>query len=54
MRTFHFQFEIGDFDGQHFESVDGLVDTGATYTSIPREILDRLGVSPQEERVFIL
>ena len=54
MGTFRHQFEVGDFDAGRFELVDGLVDTGATYTSIPRDILDRLGVSPQEERPFIL
>jgi len=52
--TFHYQFEVGDFEGRSFEELDGLVDTGATYTSIPREILERLGISPQEERPFIL
>ena len=54
MGTFRQAIEIGDFEGSHFERVEALVDTGATYTSIPREILARLGVSAQEERPFIL
>ena len=54
MGTFHYQFEIGDASGARFERVDGLVDTGATYTSVPRDILQSLGVQPEEERPFFL
>ncbi len=54
MGTFHQQIEIGDFEGEHFESLDALVDTGATYTSVPAEVLQRLGVAPEEEAPFIL
>ena len=53
MGTFHYSLEVGDFDGRRFEAVDALVDTGATYTSIPSDVLDRL-VSPHEQRPFIL
>jgi len=31
-----------------------LVDTGASYTWIPRDILDRLGVQPEEHWPFVL
>ena len=54
MGTFHHPLEIGNFEGQRFEEVDALVDTGATYTSVPREVLERLGVSREEEATFIL
>jgi clan AA aspartic protease len=46
--------QVGDFVGGRWESLDALVDTGATYTSIPAEVLNRLGVKPEEERTFVL
>ena len=54
MGTFLHPIEVGDFGGSRFEEVDALVDTGATYTSVPRDILARLGVEPEEEASFIL
>jgi clan AA aspartic protease len=54
MGTFRVTVEIGDLEGRRYERVEALVDTGATYTLLPREILDRLGVRPQRERRFIL
>lgn len=54
MGTFHYSMEVGDFDGVRFERLDALVDTGATYTSVPGDVLERLGVSPEEEANFIL
>ncbi len=54
MGAFHERVEIGDFAGDRFEVVDVLVDTGATYTWIPRDLLERLGVTPEEQRPFVL
>lgn len=54
MGTFHYSIEVGDFEGRRFEDLDALVDTGATYTSVPRDTLERLGVEPEEEASFIL
>ncbi len=54
MGSFRVQIEIGDLAGTRFESVEALVDTGATYTLLPREILERLGVQPEEEWPFVL
>jgi clan AA aspartic protease len=54
MGSFHQTFEIGDFAGTKFETVEALVDTGATYTWVPRDILERLGVHPEEQRAFVL
>ena len=54
MGTFHYPIEVGDFAGVRFEALDALVDTGATYTWLPKEILDRLGVTPEEQRQFVL
>ena len=36
MGTFQVAIEIGDPYGQRYETVDALVDSGATYTSMPR------------------
>ena len=35
---------VGDPQGRQFEDVEVAVDTGSTYTSVPRELLQRLGV----------
>lgn len=39
--------EIGDPQRQRWEHVEALADTGATYTWIPRDILERLGMLPE-------
>ena len=44
MGTFRITVEIGDPQGQRFEPVEMLVDTGATFTKAPRELLEGLGV----------
>ena len=54
MGTFHVNLEVGDPDGQRFELVDALVDSGATYTFLPRSLLQRLGVSPLSRRTFAM
>jgi clan AA aspartic protease len=36
------------------ERIDAWVDTGSTYTWLPRAVFDRLGVRASEEREFIL
>ena len=52
MGTFRVQVEIGDPTGEFWETVDALVDTGATYTMIPTPLLRRLGVKPYTRGVF--
>jgi len=54
MGNFVVPVEIGDPGANRFESIVALVDTGATYTWVPTDILERLEVHPTEERVFIL
>ena len=44
MGTFRITVEIADPSGQHFEAGEMLVDTGATFTKAPRDLLERLGV----------
>ena len=52
MGTFSVAIDIGDSEGQRWESVEALVDTGSTYTWVPRSILERLGVQSQFRREF--
>ena len=52
MGTFHVSIAIGDSQGQRWEAVEALVDTGSTYTWLPRPLLKRLGVLPQLRRGF--
>ena len=52
MGTFRVAFEIGDSAGQTWQAVEALVDTGSSYTWIPRQILEQLNVRPQFQREF--
>lgn len=54
MGTFSYTIEVGDPQGERFEALDALVDTGATYTTMPATILERLGVQRTERRQFRL
>lgn len=54
MGTFTVEIEVGDPAGDRFESVEALVDTGATYTMVPASLLDRLGIAPVAQMNFIL
>ena len=42
---------VGDPQGNRFEELEVLVDTGATFTKVPRELLERLDV-PVERSVL--
>ena len=52
MATFRVTIEIGPMDQSRFEQIDALVDTGATYTVVPSNVLERLGITPQFRRRF--
>jgi clan AA aspartic protease len=52
MASFKVAIEIGPMDQSRFEQIEALVDTGATYTVIPRDVLGRLGIAPQFRRRF--
>src|SRR3972149_8304960 len=52
MGTFRANLEIGDPQGQRYESVEALVDTGSSYTWAPSDLLKRLGVAPQFRMEF--
>jgi len=50
--TFRVTIEIGPMDQSRFEQIEALVDTGATYTVVPSNVLERLGITPQFRRRF--
>ena len=54
MGHFRVAVQVGSRTGEYLESLEALVDTGATFTWIPREVLERLGVVPEEEWPFEL
>ena len=54
MGTFYMPIEIGGVDRERFETVDALVDTGATYSAMPATVLRSLGVSPFDRRTLRL
>ncbi len=54
MGTFSVRLEVADPEGRQFETVEAMVDSGATYTTLPTSILERLGVVPHSVRRFVL
>jgi len=54
MGNFRVPVEIAAPDEHRFERLDALVDTGATYSWVPRDLLEQLGVTPEEDWQFIL
>ena len=54
MGTFSQRIALAPIAGERFRAVEALVDTGATYTWIPRPILEELGITPQEQATFVL
>lgn len=54
MGTFTVSIQVGDLAGQQFVGMEALVDTGATYTSVPENTLRQLGIDIRESRSFEL
>ena len=54
MGTFKVNFQIGNLQGQQYEAVEGLVDTGASDTVVPRPLLEKLGVAVEGSWPFTL
>ncbi len=46
MGTFSVQIQVGDLVGQRFVEVEALVDTGASDTVLPQDVLRGLGITP--------
>ena len=54
MSVFRHTIEIGDLTGTRFQSMDAIVDTGATFTVVPASVLGDLGVVPNRRVRFRL
>ena len=54
MGHFHVPIEVGHRARIPVVPLRALVDTGSTYTWIPRDVLDQLGVASEEEWPFVL
>jgi predicted aspartyl protease len=54
MGTFRVRIEVGASGHERFEPVEVLVDTGATYTVLPRSLLHELGVVPHTRAPFVI
>ena len=52
MGTFNVTIQVGNLNGEHFEDVEVIVDTGATTTVIPRSTLEGLDVRPTRTATF--
>ena len=52
MSTFTVPIQVGASRSGRYVSMDALVDTGATYTVIPKDVLGELGVVVEETRFF--
>src|SRR5437667_9980107 len=47
-------FQVGRRGGQRFGPLDALVEAGSTCTWVPGDVLEGVGVAPEEERPFVL
>ncbi len=54
MGALRVELEIGDPNGLRYETVEALVDSGASYTMIPASLLRDLGVTPLRRGSFEL
>lgn len=52
MGEFAWPIGVRSVDGEHIETVDALVDTGASYSLFPRSMLERLGIVSIGRRGF--
>ena len=43
---------VGDQQGRQFEDLEVTVDTGSTFTAVPRALLQRLGVVTLEDALL--
>ena len=52
MGTFYMSIELGNEQGTNWHTLDALVDTGASTTSVPASVLRQLGVRPVSTERF--
>ena len=52
MGIFNMTIQVANLNGERFEDVEVMVDTGAVTTVIPRSILEGLGINPTKRETF--
>ena len=52
MGTFTLELEVGNPGHEEFVAAQAMVNTGAIYTTLPEDLLDRLGVACLESDIF--
>ncbi len=48
MGTFYHEMQVLSANGDRVETIDALVDTGASYSQVPGSLLRSLGISPTD------
>ena len=54
MGILNIMIQVGDPQGTTFEDLEVTVDTGSSFTAVPRTVLERLGVAVKESAPSIL
>ena len=54
MGTFKWPLRISSMDGQQTQDVEATVDTGASFTTLPSNLLRELGIEATGKRGFLL
>lgn len=54
MGVFSVSLDVADPNGRRYETVEAMVDSGATSTVLPASMLEGLGVAPHSTRRFVL
>ena len=54
MGTFNVDFVIWNLDRTQHRTLNGVVDTGASFSVVPESILDELGIERDQTKTFIL
>ena len=54
MSTFQVTIHVGDLQGQYYEPLEALVDTGSSHLAVPGPVLERLGIAVEERLPFEL
>ena len=52
MGTFNLTIQIANLNGEHFEDIEVMADTGAITSVVPRAILEGLGIHPSKREAF--
>ena len=52
MTTFSVNIQVADLHGTRWEELAALADSGSSFTTIPRSLIENLGISPTRKEPF--